>query len=583
MAGSASAQLNGSYTINSGTATGGTNYQTWTAFATDITTKGVNGKVTVTVQTDVTTSTQTVFGAISGASSTNTITIDGGSKILSYNGSYEVISFTGADYVTIKNLTIQHTSTSTLSSGIRFSSGSDYNTIDNCIIEFTAMTSTGGSSAYIYFSQSQGSPSSATSTSPGKYNTVSNCTMRTTGSNPAGPYFGIAVNGNTSTYSGTADNNSFLKNKIQNYYYYAVFNYYTNGNQFIDNDISRSNATSSSAISTNLYGIYSYYTYSTNRSTAYKNNNFHDLPYLNASSSSTTNYIAYFYGLYAFYNYGNTSNTSIPFLVEGNTFKNIMVYYYSYTFYMYYDYIVDLKSNTIDNLRCYSSGYSCYPFYVNYGSDYNITYNTVKNCKFGEAGTGYAYTFYLYYIYNTYRTRNLFDDNVIENNWSGYYFYATQFYYYSSWSINRNRIVKNNTASNQGYFYGLYIYYLYNVDVTSNIIADNVGYYGNYNVYTYNYNSGYTANFRQNTLVSSYSSYPYHWTYGWVVQETQSKLTFDGNITQISSNYYSYNAYLYNTNSSNITSCDYNSFYFPSMVNQQWCFRPVAIPITIIG
>jgi hypothetical protein len=149
------AQLSGSYTINSGSATGGTNYNSWSAFATDINSKGVSGAVTVSVITDITTSTQTVFSAISGASATNTITIDGNNKFLAYSGSYEVIAFTGADYVTIKNLTIRHTSTSTLSSGIRFSSNSDYNTIDKCTIEFSAMTSTGSSSAYVYFSQSQ--------------------------------------------------------------------------------------------------------------------------------------------------------------------------------------------------------------------------------------------------------------------------------------------------------------------------------------------------------------------------------------------------------------------------------------------
>ena len=41
------AQLNGVYTINSAVPTGGTNYQTFTAFATALNSQGVSGPVTV--------------------------------------------------------------------------------------------------------------------------------------------------------------------------------------------------------------------------------------------------------------------------------------------------------------------------------------------------------------------------------------------------------------------------------------------------------------------------------------------------------------------------------------------------------
>jgi len=87
----------------------------------------VSAAVSVTVKSNVTTTTQSVFGAISGASSTNTITIDGGSFVLSYGGSYEAISFTGADYVTIKNATIRNTTTGAYAAILRLTSGSDYN------------------------------------------------------------------------------------------------------------------------------------------------------------------------------------------------------------------------------------------------------------------------------------------------------------------------------------------------------------------------------------------------------------------------------------------------------------------------
>ena len=569
LAGVANAQLSGSYTIDVASSTSGTNFNSWSDFASAVTSSGVSAAVTVTVKSDVTTSTRSVFGAISGASSTNTITIDGGSKVLSYGGSYEAISFTGADYVTIKNATIRNTTTGAYAGLMRFSGASDYNKIDNCILEFSALVSATSATYYVAFSNYNTSPTSATSASNGKGNTISNCTMRTTAANSAGPYYAITCMGNTSSYSSVGDDNDIKANKIQNYYYGAIWNYYTNGNQFIDNDISRSNATSSSAVSTNLYGIYSYYTYGKNRSTVYRNNNIHDLPYLNASNSSTTNYIAYWFGMYAFYNYGTTT---YPFTVDKNTMKNIMVYYYGYSFYMYYDYVVDLTGNTIDNFRSYAAGYVVYPVYVNYGSDYNITGNTMMNSKFGEAGTGYCYGWYLYYIYNTNRSHNLFEDNVIKDNWSGYYFYGAQIYYYSSWKINRNQILRNTTASNQGYFYGFYIYYLYNLEFTSNLIADNLGYYGNYNIYTYNYNSGVTADIRQNTLHYNVPSngYTYHFSYGYVMQESQSAVYFVGNVGDYTSPYYVYGAYLYNTNTANMKEVDRNTFYI-NVPNQYWC------------
>jgi PKD repeat protein len=576
LAGVANAQLSGSYTINAGSATSGTNFNNWRDLGAALSASGVSGAVTVTVQTDVTASSPAVFAAISGASSTNTITIDGGSKIYTYSGSYEAISFTGADYVTIKNAVVRNSATGAYAGLIRFSGASNYNKIDNSTLEFSALASATTGTYYVALANSATGISSPTSATNGISNTVSNCTMRTLATNSAGPFFGVACMGNTSTYSSTGDDNTFTNNKIQNFYYYGIINYYTNGNQFIDNDISRDNATSSSPVSTSPYGVYSVYTYAKNRSTIIRGNNMHDLPYKGASSSSTTNYIAYWYGVYAYYNYGNTT---YPLIVEKNNQTNIMTYYYVYNFYMYYNYVVDLKGNTIDNVRAYLSGYSNYPFYIMYGSDYNITGNTIKNSRFNESGSsGYVYPFYIYYVYNTYRSVNMFEDNVIQDNAFGYYFYGAYIWYYSSWKINRNTIARNNSIYSNGYFYAMYFYYLYNVECTSNLIYDNYGYYGNYNFYTYNYNSGYTANFRQNTLQYKVPSngYAYHFAYGYIIQETQSAVTFSGNIGDYSSPYYVYPAYIYNANpTTNLKEVDHNTMYV-NVPNQQWCMGTTA-------
>jgi len=567
LAGVANAQLSGSYTIDAASSTSGTNFNSWSDFASAVTTSGVSAAVSVTVKSNVTTTTRSVFGAISGASSTNTITIDGGSFVLSYGGSNEAISFTGADYVTIKNATLRNSATGAYAGLVRFSGASNYNKFDNCVMEFSALVSATTGTYYVAFANSNTSPISATSVTNGIGNTISNCTMRTTATNAAGPWYGITLAGNTSSYSTVGDDNNITANKIQNYYYGAIWNTYTNGNQFVDNDISRSNATSSSAVSTTLYGIYSFYTYGTNRSTVYRNNNVHDLPYLNASNSSTTNYINSWYGLYAYYNYGTTT---YPFAVDKNTFKNIMVYSIAYNNYLLYNYVVDFSNNTIDNLRTYSNS-TTYLNYMMYGSDYNITGNKVINCKMGEAGSGSTYIYYCFYIYNTRRSNNLFEDNVTNDNTAGNQFYAAYIMYYASWKMNRNQIVRNRTSSSQGYFYGFYMMYLYNLEFTSNLIADNLGYYGNYNTYTYNPNSGYTSDIRQNTIHYNAPSnwYQYHFAYGYLFQDYYVNMNFVGNVGDYTSSYYVYGAYLYVITPTNVKACDYNTF-FVNVPNQYW-------------
>ena len=59
-------QLSGTYTIDNGSATGGTNFANWTDFRSSIVTNGVNGAVIVNVVTDITEAGQISFPAITG-------------------------------------------------------------------------------------------------------------------------------------------------------------------------------------------------------------------------------------------------------------------------------------------------------------------------------------------------------------------------------------------------------------------------------------------------------------------------------------------------------------------------------------
>jgi len=93
---SASAQLSGTYTIDNTGVTGGTNFANWADFRSAIVTNGVNGAVTVNVLTDIT-GAQVTFPAITGASSTNTITINGNGKFFEASVADAVILMDGAD------------------------------------------------------------------------------------------------------------------------------------------------------------------------------------------------------------------------------------------------------------------------------------------------------------------------------------------------------------------------------------------------------------------------------------------------------------------------------------------------------
>ena len=94
---SARAQLSGNYTINSGAASSATNFTSWSALATALNTSGVSGAVNVTVNTDETNTAAITFNAISGASSTNTININGNARVLSSSSLYEAITLNGTD------------------------------------------------------------------------------------------------------------------------------------------------------------------------------------------------------------------------------------------------------------------------------------------------------------------------------------------------------------------------------------------------------------------------------------------------------------------------------------------------------
>ncbi|MDI1235604.1 MAG: PKD domain-containing protein, partial [bacterium] len=612
--GSVSAQMSGTYTIDNTAATGGTNFANWQDFRNNIVTNGVNGAVVVNVKTDITETAQVAFPVIAGVSATNTVTINGGGKFVAFSIADAVILINGADFFTFDKLIVRNTTTSQYAQGYRFtigsdSKGSDNNTISNGTIEFSAMaTGTTSGGAYISFSSSATAVTTFNTVTYGNNNTISGNLMRTTNVNSPGPTYGITCSGSSSSYTNTAQNNTITGNTIQNFYYMAVWMYYTNGNQVLNNDISRANATSANCFSS-LYGIYTYYGYSTSRSLKIDGNNLHDWPFVGSTPATSQTAT---YAFWANQNQG-LNNTTNRFSISNNTTKNLTSLYNNYHGYIYYGYYMDITNNVADNndVTAANSSANHYGWYVFYALAYKINNNTIKNCD----GSYYWKGIYIYSPQNATGIATSISGNLIENNLSaGYYFQGIQGYYlynsntsflnvsdniirknqaygyymvgiamgdlfytyqpsYGYVNIQRNQILANKSASNQGYVYGICSYYDYDENITDNLISDNVGYYGQYCIYTQCFISGsYTQNIRQNTLrvdgsQSGYGSQFIYAIYSYMYYH--AAVNIQGNITDMKNLYYVYMVYCYNQTSSNIK-IDRNSYFTTSVSNQYW-------------
>jgi hypothetical protein len=299
-------QMNGSYTIDATQAASSTNFVSWTTFATAWNAAAITGPVTVDVKSSINIGTASVtLNANAGSSSTNTLTINGNSTTMTYTSTYAALRLNGADYVSVSNMTIQNTNTTP--GGIWITNQADYNEINGVNIFLSSNTSATSGAYYIAMSTSVSSPTATgsattgTTGQPGSFNKIKNCKLYTSSGN-VGPYYGVTMMGNSSNYTTIAQNNTMEGCTMSNFYYYGVYMNYTNGNEVLNNDISRSDATSG-ATST-MYVIYSNYPYSTGRSSSISGNKIHDLPFKGATTTTTN--MSSIYGVYLYYPMGNS-------------------------------------------------------------------------------------------------------------------------------------------------------------------------------------------------------------------------------------------------------------------------------------
>jgi PKD repeat protein len=544
-----SAQMNGTYTLNASAAASSTNFTNWQSFWRSLSglsrsdlgptlTGGVNGPVVLNVMSSVTETQPVQFPIVTGASATNTITINGGGNVLSYAGTTTLnaaITLSGTDYLTLRNLTIRNTANITQVMGIRLFGGADYNVIENNTIEFSALTlgsSTAGG-AYVAFSSATSLTGvTAGGGNNGNFNLVRNNLMRTTNVNSPGPAYGIFEVQNISNYTSVHSNNTFDRNTIQNFFFWGINTYYTNGTLITGNDISRANVSTGLPNSTSG-GINSYYNAATNRIIRADSNFIHDLPFLGSAPSGSNSFM---HGMYVWYWFGTTTN---PFSIKSNTLLNITSASAGQGVYEAYSTNGNIELNRIENIRNNANSV-VYSIYSIFGSSKNIISNTIqKNRPFG--------TYYGIYTLSIGGTSNRVNDNIIMDNESTvtgtYHILYGIFTANGNIEVQRNLVYNLKQVSTSGIIYALRTQLSGGDHLYANNVVSNCGGAGA----TYGFYHSTNSNnliFRQNTLnlTTTGGGSSFHYQYG-IFGFGNGSTTIDGNIVVTSNSYGVYPVY----------------------------------------
>lgn len=504
ISGSSFAALNGNYTINANAAASSTNYKTFSSLASDLTSgtrsdggtangAGVTGPVVVDVIASSGPYTEQVaFGAISGVSGTNTITINGNGETLQFTATNSAASYTfqlnGTDFMKVNNLKIIALSSS-IGRCVHLMTQADNNRFNNCTFQMPNMTST--SNIYFYFGITNGTSSTQTYADAGRNDSVTNCVMNARAG--GGPYSGIVVMDESS--GSTVKRNVFDNNKIRDFYYYGFWSYYA-FNQIITNNEFWNTGTTSAV----KYGMYNY-CYNKGGDYTIENNYIHDL------SGTTTQYGIYHYAYYGTGSNGmNVNKNRIVMLDLPTTAYGIYVYgYYSSVTGAYStsdNYIQMEKRSTINNTMygLYSFGayyftyfsralidrntirmigYSCYPLYgyIYYNQSMSAR-NSISNNIVDVQTDYYSLGIYAYCYYNNQPVDMCYNTSIVRNLSTSTYTKYLMYAYYVDGRIHNNNFVN---LDNGGTNYGLYDYYSTGTFSNNNFYDGNLGsnfYYG---------------------------------------------------------------------------------------------------------
>jgi len=231
------APVSGTFTINSSLPTGGLNFQTFNDAISYINC-GIGGPVVFNVTPGSGPyNEQITIPQIGGASSTNTIKINGNGETISYGSTNTnnraVITLNGADYITIDSLIIDATS-GTYGWGILLTNSADNNTITKCTIN-SSISSTSNNFQGILINGSQSA--TAGSGNNGNYNIITNNTFN-------GGYYAVYIYGNTTNPNQNVGN-IVSNNTINDMYSYGIYLSYLSNTIISKNNVYRPTRTNS--------------------------------------------------------------------------------------------------------------------------------------------------------------------------------------------------------------------------------------------------------------------------------------------------------------------------------------------------
>lgn len=365
-----SAQLNGTYTINSALPTGGTNFQTFAAASNALSTVGVNGPVVINVVVGSGPYTENFYlGTIPGSSATNRVRLNGNGNTIQFAATTtdpHIVRLIGTKFLTINDLVIK--TTSIYGWGVSLSGGAESDSIINCIIDLTASSNT--SSAYSNGITLTGNHTTISSTGSGgrKCYIGNNQILGSTGAGSC--YNGIRINTGS-------DSNIVQGNLISNFHYYGLYLSSTPGTLILDNEFHRATKTST--------GIgYGMYIINSSPGTYILRNRVHTLGGTTGSSTSTT------YGIHFATGHGSAA---APNIIANNVFYNFNQNGINYGISTSSTYRVRFYHNTVVMDKPLSSTSATYGIYAN-GTQTETEYkNNIVSITGGTSGTKYGYYF----------------------------------------------------------------------------------------------------------------------------------------------------------------------------------------------
>lgn len=371
--------LSGTVTINSGQATGGTNYQTFSVLATALNSNGVNGPLVINVAPNSGPYIDQIqLNTIPGASAVNAITINGNNNVLSWTSNTSstpwTIGLSGCSYLRVNNLNIW--GLGIYAYPLKIWNNSNYNIFTACTFS-VPFGSTSTNQIPISFSGS--GTTYAAYGMCGNFNVIQTSTI-------SNGYMGVSFYG-ASSYNCTNDQNpkgnQLLNNQILDYYTYGIYNYY-----FLTGTVIKGNVIKCPNINvhTSRYAIYSYYTNS-----FIIDGNFISNPFV-----TNVAYTGSFFGMYLnygldSYGYGCSYPSRYPMFVRNNIISDINsngaiygIYFYGADGYVY--------NNTISLDQTNSSSSTTYGFYLyGYQANYrSIVQNNIVSITRGGSGTKYG-------------------------------------------------------------------------------------------------------------------------------------------------------------------------------------------------